>query len=277
MWPRVIFGVLAVSLAACTEQNSDPNVGTAESTTSSTTTITSTSLAVTTFSDPTTSTAPSPLQVLVFHKTAGFRHDSIPAGIAAITELGEEHGYTVTATNDASAFTESGLTDYDAIVFLSTTGDILNGEQQHALESFIRAGKGFVGIHSATDTEYEWPWYEGLVGAYFGNHPAPQTATVHVLESEHPTMQGLPPSFVRFDEWYNFRSLPGPEVVILATVDESSYEGGTMGELHPSVWAQEYDGGRSWYTAFGHTVESFSEPLVLTHLVNGILWAARSD
>lgn len=273
---RVIVGVFLISLVACSEETPDLGAGIAESAISSRTTPTSTSSTVRKFSEPTTSTAFGPLQVLVFHKTAGFRHDSIPAGIAAITELGEEHGYIVTATGDASVFTRSGLADYDVIVFLSTTGDILNGDQEHAMERFIRAGNGFVGIHSATDTEYEWPWFKGLVGAYFDSHPAPQTATVSILESEHWTMQGLPTSFVRFDEWYNFRSLPGPGVMIIATLDENSYQGGNMGESHPIVWAQEYDGGRSWYTAFGHTVESFSEPLVLTHLVNGILWAAQS-
>lgn len=213
----------------------------------------------------------------MFHKTTGFRHDSIPAGIAAITELGQQHGYSVTATDDASVFTESVLASYDVIIFLSTTGDILDGEQEHAMERFIGAGSGFVGIHSAADTEYGWPWYGGLVGAYFDSHPALQQATVRLEESEHPTIRELPPSFERFDEWYNFESLPRPEVTILATVNESSYQGGNMGDPHPVVWAQEYDGGRSFYTAFGHTAESFSEPLILTQLANAILWAARSD
>ena len=222
--------------------------------------------------DPMTPPPPVSFQVLVFHKTAGFRHDSIPAGIAAITTLGLEHGYSVEATDDASVFTESGLADYDAIVFLSTTRDILDAGQEQAMESFIEAGNGFVGIHSATDTEYDWSWYGGLVGAYFANHPATQSATIDVVEPTHPTMQGLPPSFVRFDEWYDFRSVPGPGVTILATLDESSYVGGNMGDPHPIVWAHEYDGGRSFYTAFGHTEETFSEPIVLTQLNNAILW-----
>ena len=187
--------------------------------------------------------APPPFQVLVFHRTRGFRHDSIPAGIAAITELGQEYGFAVTSTADASVFTDSDLAGYAVIVFLSTTGDVLDGEQERALERFIEAGNGFVGIHSAAGTEYEWPWYGSLIGAYFDSHPAPQQALIQVVEPQHPAMQGLPRTFVRFDEWYNFRNQPDSDVMILATLDESSYEGGTMGKPHPIVWARQYEEG----------------------------------
>jgi len=217
------------------------------------------------------------MQVLVFHKTAGFRHDSIPAGIEAINALGEEHGFVVTATDDASVFTESGLADYEVVVFLSTTGDILDPTQEQAMKNFIQSGNGFVGIHSATDTEYEWPWYGDLVGAYFDGHPAPQPATVHVVEPDHPTMQGLPVESELFDEWYNFRNAPGAEVTVLAALDETTYEGGTMGGNHPITWAQEFDGGRSFYTARGHPLESYSEPTFRTLLGNAIRWAAGVD
>jgi cytochrome c len=212
-----------------------------------------------------------PAEVLVFHKTTGFRHESIPNGIAALQDLGDQHGFAVTATDDASVFTEEGLALYDVIVFLSTTGDILNGPQEAAMEGFIRAGNGFVGVHSASDTEYEWPWYGDLVGAYFGSHPAPQEAHVTVVEPEHPIMEALPVEIDRFDEWYNFQSFP-QEVVVLATLEETSYEGGTMGDLHPITWAHEFDGGRSFYTAFGHTNESYAEPLVLDLLAGAIRW-----
>jgi len=212
--------------------------------------------------------------VLVFHETAGFAHDSIMAGVAAITELGNEGGFTVTASDDSSLFTAPGLAEYDVIVFLNTTGDVLDPGEEQAMEGFIGSGKGFVGVHAATDTEYDWEWYGGLVGAYFAGHPEQQTATVRSTGSRHPAGEGLPESFQRFDEWYNFTAPPGPEVVVLATLDETSYEGGTMGAEHPIVWAQEYEGGRSFYTGMGHTVESYSEPLFRTHLANGVTWAA---
>jgi type 1 glutamine amidotransferase len=239
--------------------------------------------AETTLTETTTSQAPtsppdvevSPFSVLLFHKTAEFRHDSIEAGIQAISEQGADEGYDVTATDDASVFTADELQPYDVIVFLNTTGDVLDEGQQRAMEEFIQRGKGFVGVHSAADTEYDWEWYGGLVGAYFNSHPEPQSAAVEVTSS-HPVVDGLPGRFERFDEWYNFRTQPGPEMTVLATVDESSYEGGEMGQSHPIVWAGEYDGGRAVYIGFGHTSESFGEQLVRTLLGNAIRWAAGS-
>jgi len=144
------------------------------------------------------------------------------------------------------------------------------------MEAFVRSGGGFVGIHSASDTEYDWSWYGGLVGAYFDSHPAIQAATIRSTGTDHPAGQGLPSSFERVDEWYNFRSLPGPDVVVLARLDETSYEGGIMGDDHPIAWAQDYDGGRSFYTAGGHTIESHAEPLFRDHVKTGILWSAGS-
>jgi type 1 glutamine amidotransferase len=170
----------------------------------------------------------------VFHKTAGCRHASIPDGIEAITALGRDHGYTVVATDDPSVFAASDLPGSDVVVFLNATRDVLDAEQEAAMEGFVAAGGGFVGIHSAADTECEWSWYGGLVGAYFDSHPPPQTATVNVVAPEHPTMQGLPASFGRFDEWYNFRSLPGPEATIVATFEESSHKAATWAHLIPS-------------------------------------------
>src|SRR5262245_67049 len=117
--------------------------------------------------------ASSPLaqpRVLVFTKTAGFHHDSIPAAVAAVQRLGAQNGFDVDATEDAGAFTDAGLSRYDAVVFLMTTGDVLDDAQQASLQRFVRAGHGWVGVHSAADTEYDWPWYGGLVGAYFRSH-----------------------------------------------------------------------------------------------------------
>jgi len=212
--------------------------------------------------------------VLLFSKTAAFRHDSIPAGIAAIENLGKQNGFRVDATEDSTVFVEAGLAQYRAVIFLNTTGDILDSNQQAAFEGFIRRGGGFVGIHSATDTEYEWPWYGQLVGTYFRNHPAIQPAVLHVVDTAHPSTDHLPARWRRTDEWYNFRYAPGPGVTVLVRIDEASYAGGTMGPHHPMAWCHIYDGGRAWYTALGHTRETYAEPLFLQHLLGGIRWAA---
>lgn len=209
-------------------------------------------------------------QVLVFSKTEGFRHESIPAGIEALKKLGEEEGFTVTATEDASYFTDEKLAPFRAVIFLNTTGDILNNEQQEAFERYIQGGKGFVGIHSATDTEYEWPWYGELVGAYFKSHPPTVKGTLTVTDPEHLSTMELPREFDHEDEWYDFRENPAePEVDILITIDESSYDHGAD-TAHPVSWYHEFDGGKSFYTLMGHRPESFSEPLVLRHLAGGI-------
>lgn len=224
---------------------------------------------------PATPTAvPSTFSVLVFSKTAGFRHDSIPAGIAAVEHQGRLRGFAVQASEDAGIFTDESLTRYKAVVFLSTTGDVLDPQQQSAFERFIRRGGGFVGVHSAADTEYDWPFYGALVGAYFLNHPEVQTATVQIEDASHPSTSSLPQAWVRRDEWYNFRQNPRSRVAVLATLDERTYSGGTMAPDHPIVWSHLYEGGRSWYTAGGHAAESFSEPMFVEHLGKAILWAA---
>ncbi|MBI3852950.1 MAG: ThuA domain-containing protein [Verrucomicrobia bacterium] len=216
-----------------------------------------------------------PYKVLVFSKTAGFRHDSITNGIAAIQTLGATNNFSVDASEDSTVFTGANLAQFKAVVFLSTTGDILDANQQAAFERYIEAGGGFVGIHAAADTEYGWPWYGGLVSAYFASHPAgTPVATIKVADQIHPSTTSLPKRWVRTDEWYNFQTNPRGTVHVLATVDETTYSGGTMGFDHPIAWCHEYDGGRAWYTAGGHTPESFSEPLFLAHIVGGIEFAA---
>jgi type 1 glutamine amidotransferase len=212
--------------------------------------------------------------ILVFSKTTGFRHDSIPDGIAAIRALGTEHGFAVNATEDAAVFTDGALAQYKAVVFLSTTGDVLDPEQKAAFERYIQSGGGFVGIHSASDTEYHWPWYGRLVGAYFASHPQIQRATVHITDRSHPSTQGLPAISERIDEWYNFRANPRGTVHVLATVDEATYSGGKMGSDHPIAWCHLMEGGRSWYTAMGHTKGSYAEPFFRLHLLGGIESAA---
>lgn len=212
--------------------------------------------------------------VLLFSKTAGFRHDSIPAGIAAIKALGHQHRFQVEATEDATVFTDKGLAKYHVVVFLNTTGDVLDPSEEAAFERFLGRGRGFVGIHSATDTEYDWPWYGRLVGAYFRKHPAIQPATLKVADATHPSTKHLPTEWTRTDEWYDFRDDPSPRVNVLIRIDETTYTGGTMGASHPLAWYHEYEGGRAWYTALGHTMESYKEPAFLGHVLGGIFWAA---
>ena len=212
-------------------------------------------------------------RVLVFTRTTGYRHPSIPAGVAAVTALGDRHRFAVEHTEDPSAFTDQNLARFAAVVFFSTTGDVLDAAQQAAFERYVRAGGGFAGVHSATDTEYEWPWYGQLVGAYFKSHPAIQQATVRIQDATHASTRCVPTAWVRTDEWYDFASAPASGVTILATLDESTYQGGTMGASHPIAWYHRFDGGRAWYTAMGHTEESYSEPAFLDHIAGGILWA----
>lgn len=211
--------------------------------------------------------------VLVFSKTAGFRHDSIPDGINAVRKLGAEHGFAVAATEDSSIFTDDALARFRVVIFLNTTGDVLNDEQQAAFERFIRSGRGYVGVHSAADTEYDWPWYGKLVGAYFRSHPAVQPAEMKVEIRDHPSTRHLPLKWRRTDEWYDYRSNPRESVKVLLSLDESTYKGGQMGEDHPISWFHEYDGGRAFYTGMGHTRETFAEPDFLAHLLGGIRWA----
>ncbi len=218
-------------------------------------------------------------KVLVFSKTEGFRHNSIESGIAAIEKLGATHGFTVEATEDASVFREDYLKDISTVIFLNTTGDILNQQQQVQMERYIQAGGGFVGIHSATDTEYAWPWYGKLVGAYFDGHPSGpnvRTATLNVVNPNHISTDSLPSDWQRTDEWYNYKAI-NPDNQVLIKIDETTYEGGTNGDNHPMSWYKEYDGGRTFYTGGGHTQESFSEPLFLYHLLGGIRYAIGAN
>ncbi|MEV0897224.1 ThuA domain-containing protein [Actinoplanes sp. NPDC049802] len=215
-----------------------------------------------------------PYNVLVFSKTAGFRHDAIPAGIQAIRDLGAANSFTVTATEDANQFTTANLSRYRAVIFLNTTGDVLNGTQQAAFESYIGAGGGFVGVHSAADTEYDWPFYGNLVGAYFASHPAIQPATVRVEDRAHAATAHLPQAWSRTDEWYNFRTNPRATAHVLATLDESTYSGGSMGADHPHAWCKTAGGGRSFYTGGGHSQSAYSEPAFRSHLLGGIRYAA---
>lgn len=210
--------------------------------------------------------------LLIFSKTKGYRHASIGAGKRAIMKLGSENGFRTDTTEDASQFTLANLKRYKAVVWLSTTGDVLDSLQQQAFQQYIRQGGGYIGVHAAADTEYGWPWYNQLCGAYFLSHPKQQNADVVVVNKKHPSTKMLPDRWKRFDEWYSYKNIvEGPTV--LATLDETTYEGGKNGANHPIAWYRTFDGGRSFYTGGGHTDESYTEPLFLQHLLGGIRWA----
>ena len=221
----------------------------------------------------TTVQADAPFAVLVFSKTAKYRHKCIPVGNTALVELGQTHGFSVEVTEDANAFTEDNLKRFAVVVFHNTTGDVLDETQEDVFEAYIQGGGGFAGIHAATDTEYDWPWYNELVGAYFAGHPKVQPAQLHLVNGVHPSTEHLENTFERTDEWYNFKQY-NDGVEVLLEVDESTYRGGKMGDFHPIAWFHEFDGGRAWYTGGGHTKKAFSEPDFRQHILGGIFWAA---
>ena len=215
-------------------------------------------------------------RILVFSKTAGFRHQSIEAGQKFFFELGKKQGFAVDTTENAEKFNEDNLKNYNAVVWLSTTGDVLNTIQQTDFERYIQAGGGYVGIHAASDTEYDWTWYNELMGGYFASHPGNpnvQNGKMVTLDKNHPSTAHLPETFERKDEFYDFKSLKKDKLNFLIKVEESSYKDGKMGDFHPMAWYRLFDGGKSFYTNYGHTPETFNEPLMMEHIWGGLKWA----
>jgi type 1 glutamine amidotransferase len=219
-------------------------------------------------------------RALVFSKTLGFRHANIPLGVAAIQRLGEEQAFAVDATEDSSAFSIENLSRYQVVVFLSVTGDVLNEEQEKAFKDYLLGGGGFVGIHGAlfgpSACEEKWAWYHELCGVSFKNHSAVVPARVDIEDRTNPSTTELPAHWSRMDEWYNYDGNPRGTARVLATVDESSYKGGTVGADHPIAWCKSMGKGIMWYTAMGHTEDSFRDPLFLKHILGGIQLAARN-
>lgn len=222
-------------------------------------------------------------KALLFTKTNGWHHESINEGVNAIRALATQHYFDVEWHEDPTRFNDRFLEQFQVIIFLNTTGDILNAEQQQAFEKFIRGGKGFAGVHSASDTEYDWEWYTKLVGRMFVIHPVIQTAKLKIVDNSFPGLHGFTDGQLWTDEWYEF----GPERIAglnyILAVDETSYNAGVqwgekkgrgMGTFHPLAWYHDYDGGRSFYTALGHIPANYSDPSFLNHLYGGIYWAA---
>jgi type 1 glutamine amidotransferase len=223
------------------------------------------------------------INVLVFSKTSGFRHNSISSGLKMMSDLAQERNWILTATENADLFTPEFLMTFDVAVFLNPTQEVLNEQQQKNFEAFISSGKGFVGIHAAADCEYDWPWYGQLNGAFFKIHPAAQLGTVIFEDTDHPSMapfKGMK-TWRTFDEWYSFKENPRTKVHVLARLDETSLDEATqkdnkwkMGD-HPLIWCQDTGNSRSFYTGFGHTPEAFQDPKIKEHIGCAVDWAAK--
>jgi type 1 glutamine amidotransferase len=264
----VVTGLLGLVVGGCD----------GESTASSSTTGTDTTSSTDTAGTTSTGTPSGPRRLLLFSRTTGFRHSSIEPAVAALSARAGAEGWEVTATEDPAVFTEEGLSGLSVVAFVLTSGDVLDADQQAAFEGFIGEGGGFVGVHSATDTEYDWPWYGGLVGAYFKAHPAIQEAELRVERQSHAATHHLPATWARADEWYSFQANPRADLVVLLSLDEASYApGGTEMGDHPIAWYHGWEGGRAFYTALGHTEESWAEPAFLDHVWGGVAWAGGQD
>ena len=208
-------------------------------------------------------------RMLVYTHTNGYRHASIEFGVATLKNLAKEEGVLMDHTEDSLQFNEKNLNKYNLVVFLSTTGDVLGRAQEQAFRSFVEGGGAFLGIHAATDTEYEWPWYGKLVGAYFESHPEQQEADVQVVNHTHPATAHMPKTWRHYDEWYNFKDI-NPDIQVLLRLDEKSYQGGKNGDNHPIAWYHENAGGKVFYTGLGHGEATFQNPVFLRHLRGGL-------
>ncbi|KAH9884236.1 carboxylesterase-like protein [Xylariomycetidae sp. FL2044] len=221
-----------------------------------------------------------PFRVLVFSKTAGYRHTSIPAGISGLKGLAAStNAFTVDASEDATLINAGNLSSYRVIIFLQNSGDFLNPDQLEGLKSYVRSGGGFVGIHCASAGLQDTPWYGELVGAVFTDHPEPQEGVVQVEDRHHAIVSGLPSQWRWLDEWYNFRVNPRGKVTVLLSIDEACYRGGTMGvrDHHPLAWCREFEGCRTFYTSLGHFDEAYGDARFMEHIRRGISWAARIE
>jgi len=226
---------------------------------------------------------PKQFKALLLTTTRGWHHESISQGVLALQDLARKNFFDLVLLEDPNGITDKNLQNYQVVIFLNTTGDIFDSAQLKVMERFIQAGKGFVGIHSASDTEYGWEWYTKLVGRMFHIHPMIQTAVLDVVDPAFPGLQGFAGHKLWTDEWYEFGPENVPDLKYILAIDESSYnpkadwgskKGVGMGKFHPIAWYHNYDGGRSFYTALGHMPTDFTDPIFLSHVYAGIFWAA---
>lgn len=215
-----------------------------------------------------------PLDYLLFTRTIGFRHASLQPAIDAFEALSRAESWTLTHSEDGASFSPDRLVRHDVVVLLNTTGNVLNPAQRESFEAFVARGGGVVAIHAPAVMDFDWPWYERLIGARFVSHPEPQRGTLIVEDGDHPAMRAIPQRWQVHEEWYDFVRSPRDHVHVLASVDERSYHGGRMGD-HPIIWCHEAVGGRSLYTGLGHDSALYAEPLFMEHLASAIRWAAR--
>ncbi len=212
--------------------------------------------------------------VLVITETKGWVHDSIESGLKLIQNIGNKNNFNVYHSDNSSVITYKNLKEIKTIIFLNTTEEILTDVEQKVMESFIKSGKGFVGVHAAADTEYNWQWYGKLVGAYYRNHP--EVMNGKILTINHKITNHLDSEWEIEDEWYNFDYV-NYDINILLHLDEDSYIGGEHPDYHPITWYHEYDGGRSFYTGLGHTKEVYDDERFIKLLEKGILYASYED
>lgn len=216
-------------------------------------------------------------------KTMGWQHASGHYGVEALKKMADRNNFELVIQEDHNAINDKNLEQYQVIIFLNTTGNILDSAQQKAIERFIQKGKGFVGIHSASDTEYDWPWYNELVGRMFYIHPVIQTARLQVIDENFPGMKTFKTGQLWTDEWYQFGPEKSNNLKYILSVDEKTFnpkvqwgekkaEG--MGSFHPISWYHNFDGGRAFYTALGHLPAIYTDQQFLDHLFGGIYWAA---
>jgi type 1 glutamine amidotransferase len=213
-------------------------------------------------------------RILLFTKTApgSYRHESIGPGKLAVMKNCQEIGIQVDTCENSDWFTDPVLKKYSALVFLSTNQDVFNSEQEAALQRYIRAGGGFAGIHAASGVERDWPWFGKMLGGVFSWHTPQQNAVIDITDPKHPSTEGLPSRWPRYDEWYFFRDL-NPGIKVVATLDSITYKSDRHPANYPFAWYQEFEGGRSWYTAGGHNSSDFADPLFLKHILGGINYA----
>jgi len=214
------------------------------------------------------------INVLAFSKTERYRHESIESGKTSLRKLADENNFHIDFSEDASVFNKDKLTQYNVIIFLCTSGNILDANEETALRKFIENKGGLVGIHSATDTEYDWDWYSELIGTHNKGKEEIHKAVVRIVDKDHPSTKDLPYTWEVEDEWCTFANKLADNIKVLAIVDEIVFEGQEKVLFNPYCWYHEFDGGRAWFTVGGHKTENYSDPLFMKHILGGIKYAA---